>query len=154
MKLNNFSLKATKELVEYSHWLPSAIALFNREYSQSIGTILQVPCCVFPVEEDRLSYWDDINKTVVYGRYLLFKNTKWEIIEFWTGFTEGKTGTKSNYIVLFDEKDPFSQYKKNLKKSFTSNKSENGEFQIPIKSTDITSETVVRFWHSILKELN
>jgi hypothetical protein len=152
MKLSDLSYKVTSGLVEYSHWLPSAVALFNKEYSPTIGTISHSSCCMLPLEEDYLSYWSMSNKIVHYGRFFNFKNIECEIIEFWTGFSIERN--KTNYIIWFDEKDPFNQYKKNLKKSFTNAKSENGEFWIPIKSTDIKNETVVKFWHSVLKELN
>jgi hypothetical protein len=152
MKLSDFSYTTTNisELVEYSHWIPGTIALFNNAYSSPIGTISQIPCCGLSPEEDRLVYWDT-SKDITYGRYLLFKNTKWEIIKFWTGFSASKTAPI--YCIWFENKNPFTQYIGKLKKFGSNFHNSGNEIWITVVGTDITSQTIKDFWHDVLGEL-
>jgi len=123
MKLSDFSYtnSVTSELLKYSHDVPVAIALFNKNNFQSTGIISYVPCCGLPPEEDRTAYWDS-GKEITYGRYLLFTNTKYEIIPFWTGFSAPNV-KPTYYCIWFENKNPFTKYtvklqqSQNLKKS-------------------------------------
>ena len=155
MKLSDFSYTntITSELVKYSHWIPGTISLFNKSYSSSTGVICQVPCCGQSLKEDRLVYWDSGKNDITYGRYLQFKNINWEIFPFWTGFSASTN--KTIYCIWFKE-DDVSQYIKNLKKKpFPNAVVKNGEVWVPMNSSteEITNQTVIDFWYSVLKEL-
>jgi len=156
MQLSDFSYanSVTSELLKYSHDVPVAIALFNKNNSQSTGIISYVPCCVLPPEEDRMAYWDS-GKEITYGRYLLFTNPKCEIIPFWTGFSAPPNGNPTYYCIWFENKAPFTQYSGKLKKFGSDYYASNNEIwiTIPAVSTVIDSPTLKDFWHSVLKEL-
>jgi len=152
MQLKDFSYSntVTSELVKYSHGISGAITSFNKDNSSQTGIIFQVPCCGLFPEEDRFAYWDS-GKEITYGRYLLFRNIKWEIIKFWTGFSASRKKTK--YYIWFKEADVL-QYIGNLqKKPFPNALVKNGEASIPMGNSNITSQTLKDFWHSVLEVL-
>jgi hypothetical protein len=150
MKLSDFQYPMAKELVKYSLGVPGTIASFNNDYSSKIGTISQVPCCGQSPKEDRMEYWDS-SKDTTYGRYLLFKNTKWEIIPFWTGFSASKK--KTFYCIWFKE-DDISKYIGKLKnKKIPNVKFGNKEVWIQMSGIDITDATVKDLWHKVFEVL-
>jgi hypothetical protein len=151
MKMIDFPCTNIKELIDYSHWIPETIALFNKEYS-SMGVISHVPCRGLNLDEDKLEYWDNSQYDITYGRYLQFTNTKWEIIEFWTGFSTSPD--EKIYCIWFSKKNPLEQYLEKLKTAFPDKiKTKGFEIWISMESTDITKETVKKFWQSVLELL-
>jgi len=150
MKLSDFQYPMAKELLKYSHWVPNTIASFNKDYSSLIGTISQVPCCGQSSKEDRMEYWD-LSKDTTYGRYLLFKNTKWEIIPFWTGFSASQ---KKRFYCIWFKEDDISQYIGKLKnKKIPNVKFGNKEVWIQMSGIDITDTTVKDLWHKVFDVL-
>jgi hypothetical protein len=150
MKLSNFSYAITKELLEYSDMVPGTIASFNNEHAPSTGIIFQLPCCGLLSEVDRLAYWDS-DKDVTYGRYLLFRNPKWETIKFWTGFSASKKNP--TYCIWFKEEWLSKLYCNNIKKNLHNAVSKNGEVWIPMGGADVSTQTLKGFWYTVLKEL-